>query len=113
MAAHARVGSAADMQQFGDELGVNERVEVHVQAVKEPAEPCGDSRAPLLWGEITKALDRTGYCAVNCRYRRGSHDDFVMSLSFPIQRILGGTPTGETQRTRLWKRCIPVPNLEI
>ena len=40
---------------FRDEGARHQDVEVHVQAVKQPAQPSGDPGLPLLGGQITQA----------------------------------------------------------
>ena len=57
--ANQRVGRAGDAQQVHDERRGHKRVEVHVQAVEQPAEPRGDAGFPLLRRDVTQTCHIT------------------------------------------------------
>ena len=56
---------SATPEQLGDERGRDQHVQVHVQAVEQPAQPGGDARLPLRGGEVAQAPgSRRGRVAV-------------------------------------------------
>src|SRR5438105_14990495 len=49
-----RIPATGNAQQLGDERSGDQHVQVHIEAVKQPAEPRRDAGFPLLRGEIAQ-----------------------------------------------------------
>ena len=88
-----------NMQQQRHKGHGDQRVEVHIQAVEQPAEPGGHARLPLCGGEVAQAR-RSGFL---CKSRR---QELLILHFFGLLRAVrraGNRPfTGETYGYTLW-----------